>query len=202
MPDWHANVRTTRGGAGCGSPYRSSGITIEAVHSFYRSMKTHLLLVTVAIALVGCATVSEPVPKDYKGPVVQLADTGASEGGSKGRFFAALEIDGNGVMNSLRETRSASYGQGFLLTAKFTTRNVPVRPMKVRLIGTHQTAAPIHEIASRMAGTFFSVDGVVDFKPVEGKRYEVTGELKKERSCVWIADAETKAEATEQVCAK
>ena len=165
-------------------------------------MKTHLLLVTAAIALVGCATVSEPVPADYKGPVVQLADTGAREDGSKARFFAALEIDGNGVVNSLRETRAASYGQGFSLTAKYTTRRVPVRPMKVKLIGTHQTAAPIHEIASRMAGTFFSVDGVVDFKPVEGKRYEVTGELKKERSCVWIADAETKAEVTEKICTK
>ena len=165
-------------------------------------MKTPLLLVTAAIALVGCATVSEPVPAEYKGPVVQLSDTGASESGSKARFFAALEIDGNAVRNSLRETRSASHGQGFSLTAKYTTRNVPVRPMKVKLIGSHQTAAPIHEMASRMAGTFFSVEGIVDFKPVEGKRYEITGELKKERSCVWIADAETKAEATEKVCTK
>jgi hypothetical protein len=165
-------------------------------------MKTSFLVAAFAFALTGCATVSEPVPPDYTGPVVSLSDTGAPEGGSKAQFFALLEVDGSDVMNSLRETRMASQGQGFSLTSVYTTRNVPVRPMKAKLIGTHQTAAPIHEVASRMAGTFFSVDGIVDFKPVEGKRYEVTGELKKERSCVWIADAETKAEATERVCTK
>lgn len=73
--------------------------------------------------------------------------------------------------------------------------------MKVKLVGTHQTAAPIHEIASRMSGTFFSVEGVVEFKPLERHRYEVTGELMKQRSCVWVADATTAEPATEKVCA-
>ena len=72
----------------------------------------------------------------------------------------------------------------------------------MKLIGTHQTAAPIHEIASRMAGTFFSVEGVVDFNPVEGRGYEITGDLKKDKSCVWIADVESKQPVTEQVCTK
>lgn len=157
-------------------------------------------LVTTAFVLGGCATLSEPVPTGYKGPVVAVSDTGSREDSTKAQFFALLEIDGNEVMNSIRETRSASYGQGFALTTKYTTRNVPVRPMKVKLTGTHQTAAPIHEIASRMAGTFFSVDGVVDFRPVAGRQYIVTGELKKERSCVWIADIETRVEATKKIC--
>ncbi len=164
-------------------------------------MKT-LALAAAALVLAGCATVSPPVPTDYKGPVVPLADTVAREDGSKARFFALLEIDGRNVTNALRETRLASHGQGFALNARSTTRNVPVRPMKVKLVGTHQTAAPIHEMASRMAGTFFSVEGVVGFKPVQGKKYEVTGELKKDRSCVWIADADTRAEVTEKVCGK
>jgi hypothetical protein len=165
-------------------------------------MKAKLLLTITASALVGCASVPEPVPADYKGPVVSLEDTGAREDGSKAQFFVAIEIDGNRMNNSVWETRAASRGQGFSLTPQYTTRNVPARPMKLKLLGTHQTAAPIHEMASRMAGTFFSVEGIVDFKPVEGRRYEVIGELKKERSCVWIADAETKAEATEKVCTK
>ncbi len=76
----------------------------------------------------------------------------------------------------------------------------PVRPMRLKLVGTHQTGAPIHEMASKMAGTFFSVDGYVEFKPVEGTTYQVTGELKKERSCVWIVDAATKNAVTEKVC--
>lgn len=165
-------------------------------------MKTVFITLGTVALLAGCATVTNPVPADYKGPVVSLADTGASEDGSKARFFVALEVDGNSIENAIRATRIASHGQGFALSARYTTRSVPVRPMKVKLNGTHQTAAPIHEIASRMAGTFFSVDGVVEFKPNEGRRYEVTGELAKERSCVWIADIETKGAATEKVCTK
>ncbi len=165
-------------------------------------MKTALIAIVAIAVLTGCATVTNPVPSDYKGPVVLLADTGMREDGSKARFFAALEIDGNSIENAIRETRIASHGQGFALSARYTNRPVPVRPMKVKLIGTHQTAAPIHEIASRMAGTFFSVDGVVDFKPAEGRRYEVTGELAKERSCVWIADVESKSAVTDKVCTK
>lgn len=163
-------------------------------------MKRTLLCLSATLVLVGCATVSKPVPDDYKGPIVQLADTGMREDASKGQFFVAAEIDGNAIQNGLRETLNASYGQGFSLTPRYTTRDIPVRPMKVRLIATHQTAAPIQEIASRMAGTFFRVDGIVEFKPAEGRRYEVTGELKKERSCVWILDAGTKEPATDKVC--
>lgn len=154
----------------------------------------------LSLLLAGCATVSNPVPEGYTGPVVPLADTGRQEDGSKGQFFAALEIDGREIQNAIRETRMASNGQGFSLSSRYTTRDVPVRAMKVKLIGTHQTAAPIHEIASRMAGTFFSVEGVADFTPVPGHRYIVTGELAKERSCVWIADTESSAAATDKIC--
>jgi len=165
-------------------------------------MKKSLLCLSLTFVFAGCATVSKPVPDDYKGPRVQLSDTGMQEDGSKGQFFVATEIDGSAIQNALRETRSASYGQGFSLSSRYTTRDVPVRPMKIKLTATHQTAAPIHAIASLMAGTFFSVDGVVDFKPIEGHQYEVTGELKKERSCVWISDVESKEPATEKVCTK
>ncbi|WAC73742.1 hypothetical protein OU995_03080 [Roseateles sp. SL47] len=112
------------------------------------------------------------------------------------------EIDGRSIENSLHETRVASSGKGLALTSRFTTRNVPATALKVKLIGTHQTAAPIQEMVGRAAGTFFSVDGIVDFKPVEGKNYIVTGELKKERSCVWIQEDGTGQPATEKVCSK
>lgn len=154
----------------------------------------------VVLLLAGCATLSKPVPDGYSGPVVPLADTGHQEDGSKGQFFAAVEINGKEILNSIRETRRASYGQGFALTSRYSIRDVPVTPMKVKLIGTHQTAAPIHEIASRMAGTFFSVEGVVDFLPVQGHKYEVAGVLKKEQSCVWIADTVSSELATEKIC--
>lgn len=162
-------------------------------------MKTLPLLVP-ALLLAGCASLANPIPEGYSGPVVPLADTGRQEDGSKGQFFAALEIDGRRIQNAIRETRMASEGHGFSLTSRYTTRNVPAMAMKVKLIGTHQTAAPVHEMASRMAGTFFSVEGVADFTPVQGHRYIVTGALAKERSCVWIADADSSAAATDKLC--
>lgn len=161
-----------------------------------------LILALALVLLSGCATVSNPIPQGYSGPEVLLDDSGYPEGTSKARLFAALEIDGRPIQNALRETRMASHGQGFSLSPRYTIRNVPVLPMKIRIIGTHQTAAPIHEMASRMAGTFYSVEGIVDFKPVEGRRYMVTGDLEKERSCVWIAELGTAAVVTEKVCTK
>ena len=63
--------------------------------------------------------------------------------------------------------------------------------MKVTLRASHATGAPIAAIASQMAGTFFSVEGVVDFTPRPDGNYVVKGELKKEKSSVWIEDVET-----------
>jgi hypothetical protein len=154
------------------------------------------------LALTGCATFSPSIPDTYKGPVASVADTGRQEDGTKGQFFVLTEIDGRSIENSLHETRSASSGQGFALTSRFTTRSVPATALKVKLIGTHLAAAPIQAMVGRAAGTFFSVDGVVDFKPVEGKKYVVTGELKKERSCVWIQEDGAAQPATEKVCSK
>jgi hypothetical protein len=154
------------------------------------------------LALAGCATVSAPVPEGYSGPTVELEDTGERESDGKGVFFVAVAIDGKDIENSLRESRRASAGRGFSLTGILTTRQVPVTPMKLKLVGTHMTAAPIHELAARAAGTFFSVEGVVEFRPVEGRKFLVTGELTKPKSCVWVADATTKTPVTEQVCTK
>lgn len=43
-------------------------------------------------------------------------------------------------------------------------------------------------MTSMAAGTFFSVEGVVDFRPVAGRNYLVKGELKKDGSPIWIED--------------
>jgi hypothetical protein len=165
-------------------------------------MFKRMLGVAAAILLSACATVAPSVPESYKGPTVVLLDSGQQDSGGKGVFFAAVAIDGKDIENSLRETRGASYGKGFALTSLYTARLIPVQAMKVKLVGTHQTAAPIHEIAARMAGTFFSVEGIVSFNPVAERSYVVLGELSKEKSCVWIADSKTDEVATEKVCTK
>jgi len=145
---------------------------------------------TFALLASGCATY-EPVPKEYAGPTATLKDTGFSEDGSKAQMFAAIEIDGNRVMNAFLASANASQGRGNSLSTVFTERKVKAATMKVTLKGSHATGAPIAAIASQMAGTFFSVEGVVDFTPKPDGKYVVKGELKKEKSTVWIEDLET-----------
>jgi hypothetical protein len=161
-----------------------------------------LVLLAVVISIAGCATVSPSIPESYTGPKATLLDTGSIEDGSKAKVFAALEIDGKPIQNSLRETRMASQGRGLSLSPRITAREIPAQALKLKLTGTHITAAPIHELASRAAGTFFSVDGEVAFKPEAGRNYAVVGELSKDKSCVWIEDRLSNAPATEKVCTK
>lgn len=155
-------------------------------------MKFTISTVVVAFSLLasGCATF-EPVSKEYTGPTATLKDSGFSEDASKAQLFAAVEIDGNRVMNAFWASANASQGRGNSLSTVFPERKVKAAPMKVTLKGSHATGAPIAAIASQMAGTFFSVEGVVDFTPKPDGKYVVKGELKKEKSTVWIEDLET-----------
>ncbi|RVT47046.1 hypothetical protein ENE75_24435 [Rubrivivax albus] len=142
----------------------------------------------MAVVISGCATY-QPVPEGYSGPKAVLVDSGKYEDGSKAQLFAAVEVDGNQIENSFGASAYASQGRGFSLTMAVTEREVPARPMKVTLRASHTTAAPIHAIASQLAGTFFSVEGTVDFEPKPNVRYVVRGELKKGASSVWIEEA-------------
>jgi hypothetical protein len=153
------------------------------------------------LALHGCASY-QPVPEGYTGPIAEVADSGSPGDGTKSIAFALMEVNGNGVDNSFRASAGASYGRGFALTTRYVARTVPAVPMKVRLQGSHMTGAPIHAIASQMAGTFFSVDGVVDFTPAPGGKYLVKGELKKGASSVWIEDRATGLPVTEKIVEK
>lgn len=106
-------------------------------------------------------------------------------------MFALMAIDGNRIRNAFSASADASYGRGASLTTVYPERKVQARPMKVLIKGSHATGAPIHAIASEIAGTFFSVEGTVDFTPEVGKNYQVNGALAKEKSSVWIEDAST-----------
>ncbi|AOF81962.1 putative lipoprotein [Methyloversatilis sp. RAC08] len=119
-----------------------------------------------------------------------VIDSGEIEDASKGRLFYLASVDGNRVSNTAAgESRRASSGQGFRLSPQFPSRLVPVKPLKVVVVGTHATGAPIHEIASRMSGNFRSVEAELDFTPEADKVYIVKGNLEKDSSAVWIEDA-------------
>jgi hypothetical protein len=153
-------------------------------------MKWRCFALAALVVVAGCATY-KPVPDGYGGPTAILSDTGFPESGSKAQVFAATEIDGNRMHSSFGASASASYGKGASLTMQIVERYVPIRPMKVTLRASHATGAPIHAIAMQMAGTYYSVEGVVDFEPKASGRYAVKGELKKEGSSVWIEDVTT-----------
>jgi hypothetical protein len=161
-------------------------------------MTRFLALAFATFALVGCASY-QPVPAGYTGPTATLRDSGFSEDSTKAQIFALVAIDGNRTPNAFGASANASHGRGASLTTVFTERAVQARPMKVTLSGSHATGMPIHAMASQMAGTFFSVEGTVDFAPQPGGRYVVKGELKKEKSAVWIEDEATGQPATAKV---
>jgi len=150
-----------------------------------------LLALGASLALLsGCATF-EPVPKDYVGPTATIRDTGFSEDSRKAQMFAVVEIDGNGIMNAFGASAMASHGRGAALTTVYPQRRVKAAPMRLLLRGSHATGAPIHAIASQIAGTFFSVEGSVEFTPQPGGVYVVKGKLKRDESSVWIEDVST-----------
>jgi hypothetical protein len=163
-------------------------------------MKLFVTLLAV-LSLFACAAY-KPVPDGYTGPVATIRDTGLKESGAKAQMFVLVEIDGHTIPNSLDESASASHGLGFFVRTMFTSRQVPARPMKLKLRGTHITGAPIHAIFSQAAGTFFSVEGTVEFTPSPGGYYEVKGELKKEGSSVWIEDSRTNQPVTQKITGK
>jgi hypothetical protein len=154
--------------------------------------------IATAAIVAGCANY-DPIPKGYTGPTAQVVDTATQEDSHKAQIFAVLEIDGHPVNNAFIETEKASHNKGLTLLARSWGRSVPVKPMQLKIRASHTTGAPIHEIFSRAAGTFYSVEGVVDFTPVEAHDYIVKGNLAKDGSAVWIEDMATGEAVTKKV---
>jgi hypothetical protein len=165
-------------------------------------MKKYFAVVALAVVLTSCATVYKPVPDGYTGPTARVIDTTIRESSGKGQVFFVASVNGMAIKNARSETARLSYGRGFSLYLVGESRHVKIEPMKLKLVGAHVTAAPIHEISSRAIGEFFSVDGDVDFEPVAGREYSVVGELTKAQASVWIQDQETKQPVTTKVVAK
>ncbi len=148
-------------------------------------------LLCVITLLGGCATYQH-VPEGYTGSTASIHDTSTYETSSKGQIFYVNTIDDNTVKNARSATAQASYGKGFRLTTATVTRDVRTVPIRLNIVGTHVTAAPIHEFASRAIGAFFTVSGDVTFTPEKNKNYYVRGSLSKEVASVWIEDGDSK----------
>lgn len=131
-----------------------------------------LLTLSLVMVLFGCAA-NDPLPPGYTGPRAYLQDTVVSESSSKARFFYASEIDGKRIRNSLSTTRQKSYGKGFRMVVEAINRNIPLRPLKVKLEGNVEYAAPILDIINFNKPSHASA--IVEFEPVESATYTVRG---------------------------
>lgn len=165
----------------------------------------HVLMLGMVAA--GCAApIESPVPNGYTGPVAIVSDSGRMEGlkdeADRAHLFVLEAVDGRRIPDSTGATRHASAGMGFMMQVSLTERQVPAKPMKASIKGTFQTGAPIHELSLRAAGSFLSVQGVVDFSPAPNGKYVVKGNLKKGESSVWIEDSQTGQVVTEKVVEK
>jgi len=160
-----------------------------------------LVCVAIALFLVSCEAY-QPVPPGYSGPTVALSDSGTQLSGTKAQLFVAEEMDGKSIENSFSESAAASKNRGFHLTMVLTSRNLPVRSMKIKLRGDVATGAPIHAMFEQLAGSVQSVQGVVDFAPIEGATYTVKGELKDAGSSIWIEDGATHQPVTTVVVSR
>lgn len=143
-------------------------------------------------------------PPAVVGPSAYVRDSWAFDESGNTLLFVVEAIDGQSVPNSVEATSRASSKIGvirkpFTPVVDIVGRKVEARPSKLTIKGTHATAAPILELASRATGNFKSVEGVIDFTPEPDGLYVVKGELGKDASSVWIEDLNTNRVVSKKV---
>jgi hypothetical protein len=150
----------------------------------------------VAVVLAGCAT--NPIPEGYTGPRAYIRDTGMSETGSRAVMFWVNEVDGKQIKTSPGETAAKNQGRGFSMSPVFIGRDVPAKPLTLKLIGSRVFAAPILALTNPS----YRIEGTVNFEPKDGKIYEVRGEVSEKYSAVWLVDAGTGEAVTAKLLKK
>ena len=167
-----------------------------------RSMRTLILSILTTGLFAGCAMHESVIPKEYTGPTAVISEHGFTEEPTKAQIFYVESINDKKMQSSYELTQLSTINSGlslsgFSVSLRFISHQVPVQPMKLKIIGRHVTATPIHELASKTMGTFFYVENEIIFTPEKNKHYFVTGKLQKEGSEVWIADALTEQRVSE-----
>lgn len=155
-------------------------------------MRLHAFTLIAATLLGGC--VSNPA---YQGPTARLTGLGQVEDAVTMRWFTVAQMPAENNLGA-----ACPPGQpGQAVSARCVGGVIAARPMRVTLRGTHVSDTPAAEAARRAKGKFYSVEGAVDFVPVAGGEYVVTGVLDKTGASVWIEDVMTKQPATKVITA-
>ena len=104
----------------------------------------------VLVLLAACASYAPTVPAGYTGPTAQLRESGAMQGPvSGGQLFYVAAIDGKEVYSSFTRTTKEQKGQGpTLQSMSYVSHTLPALPMRLKLVGTTVTGAPITALLS------------------------------------------------------
>lgn len=144
--------------------------------------------------------VARGAERDPAGPAY-LRESGDFQTRSKGQLFHLAAVHGKDVHSSRERTADANHGNGPALAGlKFVQHTLePGKPVRLKLVGTQITGAPIHALALMATGKLESVEREVEFTPVAGRDYRVAGLLRGSESDVWIEDADTRERVPLQV---
>ncbi|WP_196138210.1 hypothetical protein [Aliikangiella sp. G2MR2-5] len=143
-------------------------------------------ILVLSLLIAGCATYARLLPKDYKGAVASIDDSFQRQSLSNANFFYIKLIDGKPIYHALVASSQASAGKGSRLITMGESRNVPVRPVKLYIVGQVHHAAIIGSILN--SETNYIVEGEFEFTPEKDAKYLVNGSLSKDYSAVWIED--------------
>lgn len=155
-----------------------------------------LLVVMSAVLSVmsGCA-MYKPIPDGYSGPRSTIKDSVLVHSSSKAAFFYVEAVDGHDIENSRIRTLQVNQGRGMNMTPEILGREIPARPMTLKLVGRTEYGAPILAFTN----TVYQVKGDVQFTPEANKSYVVKGELGENYSAVWLEEVSAGAVAGTKV---
>jgi len=150
----------------------------------------------IVIIVSGCTT--NPIPKDYKGPIAEIKDSFVVKSDSMAEFYYVTKINGNKIENSVIETLRANSGRGFQMDPVSIFRKVPAKELLVTIEAQTLYAAPILSLTNKT----YKVSGDIVFTPKKNKYYIVKGVLGGDESAVWIEDKDTGEVVSERVVSK
>jgi hypothetical protein len=133
---------------------------------------------------------------------VELSDSVLRESPGVLRAYAATQIDGKHLYNAIGASAQRSAGNTFGLLETSGARKVEVKPMKVQLRAQHMAAAFAGFALLAQGKFYYTHNGMVDFSPKPGHKYQVKGSMDAEEIAVWIEDVDTGERVTEKVAKK
>jgi hypothetical protein len=157
-------------------------------------MKKILISILTILILGGCVT-TDLVPEGYQGPTAIIRDRAVTNSNSQVDFFYVNKINGQRIHESRGASVIANRGRGFHMDPVVVERPVLVEPTKFEIVGRTEYAAPILAFANKV----YEVKGAVEFTPVDGQVYIVTGILREDYSAVWIENAQTREIVGEKI---